>query len=386
MSTGQRKRRAANGADGEVTNAKAIQSKRAKKNKKNKKVSKRAQKKQSSEAALEALLFGDEAQSQIIGNESTHLQNAANGVDHTEASVIGGTSAIADFDVSGDASDEVADTKVEKPAWEDQDDEAVMVDISSVNRLRKLRTKEDEKVISGAEYSKRLRSRFDEMSSSTAWAKRTNDGDEADSDDDEDEAEAGSEFDILRSTGGLFDRTSGIPAKKISMTRLKDANVQAPSKSVVRSTRFHHSGQLLMTAGMDKTVRLFQIDGVQNPKAQGVYFEDLPIVSAEFCGDGNEIIVSGRRKYFYSYDMISGKSTKVPYIRGRPEKSLEKFTVSPTGDMLAFCGLSGSINLVSAKTKQWVGALKMNGMFGWGGVGGGEEIRTGRAFKLTRFD
>jgi hypothetical protein len=44
-----------------------------------------------------------------------------------------------------------------KPAWDDEDDHKLALDVSSVRRLRKLRKNEKEKVISGAEYSKRLR-------------------------------------------------------------------------------------------------------------------------------------------------------------------------------------------------------------------------------------
>jgi len=58
-----------------------------------------------------------------------------------------------------------------------------------------------------------------------------------------------------------------------------------------------------MTAGQDKTIRLFEIDGENNPKAQGVFFNDMPILHAAFTPDGSQIIASGRRKYFYSFDL-----------------------------------------------------------------------------------
>lgn len=58
-----------------------------------------------------------------------------------------------------------------------------------------------------------------------------------------------------------------------------------------------------MTAGQDKTIRLFEIDGENNPKAQGVFFNDMPILHAAFTPDGTQIIAAGRRKYFYAFDL-----------------------------------------------------------------------------------
>lgn len=72
--------------------------------------------------------------------------------------------------------------------------------------------------------------------------------------------------------------------------------------------------------------------------------------------------MTGRRKHFYSYDVVSGTASRVPFIRGRLEKSLEWFTASPDGKYLAFVGDNGEIVLVSARSKQWVANLKMNGM------------------------
>lgn len=46
------------------------------------------------------------------------------------------------------------------PAWEDSDDERMMVSLMSVPRLRKLRTFEGEDVINGKEYTGRLRRQY----------------------------------------------------------------------------------------------------------------------------------------------------------------------------------------------------------------------------------
>ena len=116
-----------------------------------------------------------------------------------------------------------------------------------------------------------------------------------------------------------------------------------------------------MTAGLDKTVRLFQVDGDANEKIQGIHFDRMPIHTAHFSADGTVVYASGRRKFFYAYDIEAGKVDQIPWVQGFEGKSLEKFEVSPCGRFLAFLAPNGHIVLVSTKTKQWVGNLKMNG-------------------------
>ena len=46
------------------------------------------------------------------------------------------------------------------------------------------------------------------------------------------------------------------------VTPLADANKAEPSTAVVRCVEFHPNGQLLLTAGLDKRLRLFQVEYV----------------------------------------------------------------------------------------------------------------------------
>ena len=87
----------------------------------------------------------------------------------------------------------------------------------------------------------------------------------------------------------------------------------------------------------------------------------LPIHTANFLGNTGNVVVSGRRPFFYLYDAVAGKVDEVPRIHGRDEKSWEKHSVSPTGQLIAFYGNDGYIVLVDAHSKHWVGDLKING-------------------------
>jgi len=87
----------------------------------------------------------------------------------------------------------------------------------------------------------------------------------------------------------------------------------------------------------------------------------LPIYSASFLGSSGNVVVSGRRPFFYIYDAVEGKFDMVPRIVGREEKSLEKCVTSPDGRTIAFVGNDGYVILFDASAKQWIADLKMNG-------------------------
>lgn len=143
--------------------------------------------------------------------------------------------------------------------------------------------------------------------------------------------------------------------------RLVDANIQDPSNAPVNSIQFHRNAQLLLAAGLDWRLRFFQIDGKRNTKIQSIFIDDCPIRKAFFLPDGSQVILSGRRKFFYSFHLVKAKVDKIGPLVGREEKSLEVFEVSPDSHMIAFVGNEGYILLVSVKTKELIGTLKMNG-------------------------
>ncbi|CAG8609221.1 11833_t:CDS:2, partial [Racocetra fulgida] len=250
-------------------------------------------------------------------------------------------------------------------AWEDSDDEKVCVSLQSKNILKKLRKDEDEDVISGDQYEKRLRQQFEKLYPTPNWAtvpskRKRQTQDNSDSSDDEppevldirNESDTNNQLDTAKKL---------ISKKKLEVTKMKHANQQTYSQSVIQSIAFHPNAQVAMTAGLDKTIRLFQIDGKINPKIQSVVLKDLPIYRAAFNPNGTEIIVTGRKKYFYIFNIEAGNINKSNGIYGFRDKSLENFSISPCGKYIVFAGSSGYLVLVSNRTKQWVANMKMNG-------------------------
>jgi U3 small nucleolar RNA-associated protein 18 len=86
----------------------------------------------------------------------------------------------------------------------------------------------------------------------------------------------------------------------------------------------------------------------------------LPIFSANFSPDGKQIVITGRRNFFYVLDLDAGSTQRIHSIQGRDEKSLEKSYISKCGEYLCVLGKDGFVIILSMKTKRWIGNVKMN--------------------------
>ncbi|OWM75236.1 U3 small nucleolar RNA-associated protein 18 homolog [Punica granatum] len=256
--------------------------------------------------------------------------------------------------------------KQRKPVWVDEEEEKASINIAKVNRLRKLRKEEDESTVTGSEYVSRLRAQHVKLNPGTDWARRDSalKGDGYYSDESSEEEREGPVVvdSILRTDEDLVVKSSvKLLPGLLEYSRLVDANAEDPSSGPINSVQFHRNAQLLLAAGLDRKLRFFQIDGKRNTKIQSIFLDDCPIRKASFLPDGSQVIVSGRRKFFYSFDLVKAKVDKIGPLVGREEKSLEVFEISPDSSTIAFVGNEGYILLVSSKTKELIGTLKMNG-------------------------
>ncbi|KAF7818388.1 U3 small nucleolar RNA-associated protein 18-like protein [Senna tora] len=272
-----------------------------------------------------------------------------------------------DADYSEKSQDE--DASQRKPAWIDDEEERTAVNIANVSRLRKLRKEEDESLITGSEYVSRLRAQHVKLNPGTDWAQldsrlKIDKSSDDESTDEENDVRHGYKDadDILRTNEDLVVKSnSKLLPGLLEYSKLVNANVQDPSKAPINSVQFHKNAQLLLAAGLDRRLRFFQIDGKRNTKIQSIFIDDCPIRKASFLPDGSQVIISGRRKFFYCFDIVKARVDKIGPLVGREEKSLEVFEVSPDSRTIAFVGNEGYILLVSTITKELIGTLKMNG-------------------------
>lgn len=319
---------------------------------------------------LESSLFGSLYSPVEFGKDDE--EEPREEVDNTSALFFtdrSANSALSVYEEDVDMGEESNDAQ-RKPVWIDDQEEKATINIAKVNKLRKLRKEEDESTISGSAYVSRLRAQHIKMNPGTDWARPDAQLRDYSSEDEDSEKECGlvvasgyeDADNILRTNEDLVLKTGvKLLPGLLEYSRLGDANLKDPSNSPVNSVQFHKNAQLLLVGGLDRTLRFFQVDGKKNDKIQSIFLEDCPIRKAAFLPDGSHAIISGRRKFAYSFDLVKAQVDRIGPLAGRDEKSLETFEVSPDSSTIAFIGNEGYILLVSSKTKELIGTLKMNG-------------------------
>uniref|UniRef100_A0A8C3SNX8 U3 small nucleolar RNA-associated protein 18 homolog n=1 Tax=Chelydra serpentina TaxID=8475 RepID=A0A8C3SNX8_CHESE len=262
-----------------------------------------------------------------------------------------------DSEVENEAKDNFPPSK--KPAWVDDEDEAEEI-IDMTHRYRKDMMKSDaEKKLTKKNLQKRLQEQFQQsMGGMPFWAQKDKKkARKSANDDDSDEDD-----ELLRKTGNFVSVSETLPRGILQMKNCLDANNERPSDAKLRTVQFHPSAQVVMTAGLDQSISLFQVDGKTNPKIQSIHLESFPVYKAHFSADGEQVIATGTHsKLFYVYDMMSGNIIPVNQIRGMQEKCIRKFEVSPDGSFLLLTGTSGYLHLLTMKTKELIGSMKING-------------------------
>ncbi|GAA6006074.1 hypothetical protein JCM11491_002021 [Sporobolomyces phaffii] len=318
-------------------------------------------------------------------------------------------------DEDGDSDDETAPAKsalksrnIRQAAWYDPADEELQISLQGEKRLRKLRDAAAEDVVSGLEYETRLRRQFEKLHPTPQWALDARrkilrrraaqaqhggnaallvDSDvsdaETDSGLDDGSADEQDEVDDLfrKATVGGGKRIKGgrIEPGEIDIDRVRDANQHDPKSAPIVEIGFHPRAQVLFSATSDRRLRLFQIDGTDNPLLQSLHLPELPISSAAFHPSGSSILLTGNRPFFLSYDLQTGQTLRSPRgllnagIGGSDKAStggaggMERFRFSPgEGEMLAVGGRRGYVHLVDwsasgvSRGGQVIGEVKMN--------------------------
>ncbi|GFR10353.1 u3 small nucleolar RNA-associated protein 18 homolog [Trichonephila clavata] len=237
-------------------------------------------------------------------------------------------------------------------AWEDVDDETTVVDdLPPVHKVHKNSHRSN---LRGSEkYSDYAQEKYIKLMGIPKWAEQ--DFDFKDSDDE-------SEDELLQKTGNFLYHSESLPKTNIMIKRspyLVDPNNEL---SLIKSVEFHPTSSVAVVASANGFANLFQIDGEINAKIQSIYFENFPISKAHFTVDGTELIVgSSMSKHLFCYDMFAGKISTIPGQRGMEVRNVQKFVMSPDGKYIVIHGRWGNIYLMSAKSKEWIGSLKMNG-------------------------
>jgi U3 small nucleolar RNA-associated protein 18 len=173
------------------------------------------------------------------------------------------------------------------------------------------------------------------------------------------------DYEILHQSEGLVgrhhrDRAIPLPSEKVRVQRVLDGNhSEPPSTGRITTMDFHKTSNCLVVGSEDKSLRIFRVDHVQNPVLLSLRFPDLLPRSLGFLKHRDEVLVSGRKPYFYSYNSETGQLQK---LRGPLEEtqSLSHLQVSTDGTRFCCLGSEGYVHIGESSTKLWTDKVKMN--------------------------
>ncbi|KAK2062265.1 U3 small nucleolar RNA-associated protein [Colletotrichum caudatum] len=294
------------------------------------------------------------------------------------------------------------------PAWEDSDDERLTVSLATATRLRKLRLTEAEDVVSGAEYSRRLRTQFLRLNPLPKWAqepegrpaKRRRRSSAAASDfsvssdqeDSDTELSAAPLEKFLRDVQRLAGRNAAgknrLRPEVIDIQRTRE--IPDTHKAAVNNLSFHPKYPVLLSSSVSSVLYLHHLNPTAhptpNPMLTSVQAKGVDVRRAEFLYPaGDRIFFAGRRKFFHSWDLESGHVQKTSQIQGHKleHKSMERFKLSPCGRYMGLVASTrkggGIVNIIGTESRQWIAAARLDSRhgiadFAWWGTGDGLSI------------
>jgi len=248
--------------------------------------------------------------------------------------------------------------------WIDHDDQEIQINLNKKNNLKKLKKFKNEEIITGSEFQERLREQFVKMNNQTdiyKWAFENNLSSETSATSDEIYLDS-----LLKTNTSLIEGAHDIKdsySSILKINQINDLNKDNLHNSITSSICFHPTkDSLAFTTGLDKKLKLFSINELDNTTSniQTVNTVNMPIFSAKFLND-REILISGRRKHYYLYNLESNKLDICNGVFGQNNhiNSLEKFFVGENN--YAFGTNEGFILIFDSKNKIYKYDIKISG-------------------------
>ncbi|XP_066991740.2 U3 small nucleolar RNA-associated protein 18 homolog [Anabrus simplex] len=240
------------------------------------------------------------------------------------------------------------------PVWHDDDDQEISIKAALSSQQERHMTFPG---TSSQSYTHLLKRKFEDIVGTPKWAQLDRKDKPSDSDDDSDD-------ELLQHCGNFLSKKSSVLNKGIlEIKRVNDLNRETYTEGpVIKTVQFHPNATVSLVAGLSGVASLFQVDGHSNSKLQSIQFERFPIRCARFTVDGEQFLVgSQHHSHYFRYDMMAGKSLRIATNQGLEITNMKNFEMSPDGRLIAVCGRFGNIYLLTARSNECVGSLKMNG-------------------------
>eukprot|EP00440_Ansanella_granifera_P042979 gb/GFBE01046598.1/.p1 GENE.gb/GFBE01046598.1/~~gb/GFBE01046598.1/.p1 ORF type:complete len:531 (+),score=105.84 gb/GFBE01046598.1/:1-1593(+) len=327
-----------------------------------------------STADLEAIVFGG---ANFFG-EAAGVDEEAEKVDEEEGVAedhSGGENQVDGIQRRRKRPKKQVDDRREEPAaqsaWTDPDDAALQVELVGGRQMRR-RGKAAEAKVTGDEYERRLRDHFVKVNGNARWA----DADapvqaDEDSSDSEEEvkpkAVASSARPLAAGTASGFLKPGELEVKKLKELPMVGGLKKGPA--TIEALQFHPSSELLLTAGRDKTLRLFAVDGDENPKVASYHFKKFPILGASFTPTGDQVLMTSSSSQMWGLDVKSGEPFEVRNISSEGRSAFRCLAMGPSpsqasglrsSQMYSVLGDSGSVHLCDLHSKHTIRTLRMS--------------------------
>jgi U3 small nucleolar RNA-associated protein 18 len=247
-------------------------------------------------------------------------------------------------------------TENNSSAWNDDEEDNIKINLNSKNKLKKLKN-DSNSVVSGKEFQERLRDQFNKVNNTSEiykWATQKYSGD----DDGDNQLD-----DLMKTNKHIIDSNESSESQILNISQMQDLTKDFSHKSIISSMEFSPIKEnLAFTAGLDEKLKIFSINETENKSVnlRIINTEDLPIYSAKFTNSGTEILISGKKKHFFVYDIESNKLERCPSLfSNKHVYSLEKMFMGE--NQFAFGTQEGYIIIHDIKNKCYRYDIKING-------------------------
>jgi len=242
-----------------------------------------------------------------------------------------------------------------------------MIDVKNDTKLRVLRKGFHETELRASVLMKRQRKHYNNVNENTLWRNKNKkiesltDTTNEKNNITENEDVKNENMNFFQSSVGMTKHSKDVISNhSIAFADFTEINGKSPHKSIITVVEFHPNGQLLMIAGFDGMLQIYQMSGEINSLLKRIIVSDLPIREAHFTPDGKEIVITGRRHYFYTFDLISFQMNRIDRVFGTDFASWEQFWCSPNNIHFIFTGALGTLLVMSRQTKKIIKTLHIS--------------------------
>eukprot|EP01100_Stratorugosa_tubuloviscum_P006891 TRINITY_DN291_c0_g4_i1.p1 TRINITY_DN291_c0_g4~~TRINITY_DN291_c0_g4_i1.p1 ORF type:complete len:498 (+),score=174.85 TRINITY_DN291_c0_g4_i1:121-1614(+) len=165
---------------------------------------------------------------------------------------------------------------------------------------------------------------------------------------------------IFATTASRTTRNAFLPTKDISLTKLKNVNINS-KQSEISSINFHPNNKLFCAASSNGVLSLYKLNNRSNNLISTSLLSNFEIKQAKFTFNGENVICTANKHYYYYFDILSESHHRVSNIGASLGNSFRKFIISPDNQYIVFLSDSGSMIITSSKSKKLIAELKMNG-------------------------